>query len=253
MTNAINTQQVLTQAIVSVMSVNIVYSMMGMAMGIMGPDTLDIAPSDINVSQAALNELGSYFGTNYVLQARKTVGSDNLIAIAKETERLITKDMVAKYGELATQSALFSAPFGDVKAAEEMAKELYSRGMRGSSIQEFLQNASQEKIAAVAAVATSRSGADTKAAAAAQNISSTGDAPSIVKRGTKWASHEKCKVLDTKTGITYDSLNACGKAVALEFGVEANQYAFYKVQSIADKGLSKAQKEVQGRFKRVQS
>lgn len=41
------------------------------------------------------------------------------------------------------------------------------------------------------------------------------------------------RVLDIKTGITYDALNKCGAAVAPEFGLEVNNWSWYAVKALA--------------------
>ncbi len=121
--------QVMAQSIVSVMSVSIVASVMNIAMASMGGASVyNKIPSKLKITDKALADLKLTFGSSIVDKAANVVGSDNMLLLAQEIERLTIEDMNTKYGVEFTQSALSAAPPGDFQSALIIAQTLASRG-----------------------------------------------------------------------------------------------------------------------------
>jgi hypothetical protein len=195
MTTNINTQQVITQGIIGVMSVSIMASAMGVMMGAVGASAYKTPASELKGTAAAVRDLRLAFGGLIVDQAVKNVGTDSMLALAKEVERLIIEDMRKKYGEAATDSALKAAVPGDIQSAQAIAATLSGRGYgRG-----------------------------------------TFEIPGVVVQQAEASAKKRVKqkakpVKDKKTGIEYKSKSAAGMAVAAEYGLNANDtYVWYEV------------------------
>jgi len=123
----VSTQEVLTQAIVSVMTVNIVASAMGML-------TIGAAiPSGIPAADRGIRDLRQTFGTEIVNTAIKNVGRDDILILASEVASLYENSMRRKYGDFATTQALASAPPGDLRTANEIATVLAGQKVTESS------------------------------------------------------------------------------------------------------------------------
>ena len=208
----INTQQVLTQAIVGVMTVNIMASAMGIMMGTMGASAYTTVPSELKGTQAAVRELRLAFGGNVVNRAVKNVGTDSMLTLAQETERLIVEDMNTKYGTLATEAALAAASPGNVAEAKEIANTLARKGIKAENWKTWLDTAPIEQ------------------------------KEQVVKKA-KMKSTSRKPVRDLRTGIVYKSHSAVGKALAAEYGQDPNNtFAWYAIlkedpDRFADVGL----------------
>jgi len=186
-----NVQQVMTQAIVGAMTVNIMATAMGIMMGTLGTGAYTVAPSELKGTQEAVKQLRLAFGANVVDKAVKNVGVDSMLTLAQETERIIIADMTTKYGTPATEAALAAAPPGDIVAAREIAELLARRAAgRPGGVSAWLEKAPVAEKVKVVATAKRRSA----------------------------GAHPAQPVLDTLTGIQYKSHYAAGKALAQEFG-----------------------------------
>ena len=185
-------QQVLSQSLVNAMAVNIMATAMGVMMSSLGPAAYTVKPSELKGTSAALRELRLAFGGVVVDTAAKNVGTDSMVALAKEVDRLVTADMVLKYGSLATEAALAAAPPGDVNAAKEIAKTLAGRGIRSADMSQWLSSATPTQKENVVETAKRRSA----------------------------GRHPAKPVLDLRTNIQYRSHAAAGVALAAEYGLD---------------------------------
>lgn len=193
----INTQQVMAQAIVSVMTVSIMATAMGIMMAAVGASAFEAKPSELKGTQAAVRDLRLAFGGKVVDQAVKNVGVENMLALAKEVERLVIEDMYQQYGKGATDAALKAAVPGDIMSAREIAATLAGRGYgRAAPLREI---------------------------------------PASVMDNAKETAKKRVKmkakpVRDTKTGIDYPSKAKAGMAVAAEYGLDpSNTYIWYEI------------------------
>ncbi|MCJ7760623.1 hypothetical protein MUP59_05715, partial [Candidatus Bathyarchaeota archaeon] len=80
MTTQVSTQQVLTQAIVGAMTVNIMATAMGVMMGAVGASAYNVPLSELKGTQAAVRELKLAFSGTIVDQAVKNAGVDSMLA-----------------------------------------------------------------------------------------------------------------------------------------------------------------------------
>lgn len=200
MTTPVTTQQLMTQAIVSVMTVSIMASAMGIMMGAIGASAYEVKPSELKGTAAAVRELRLAFGGNVVDRAVKNVGTDSMLALARETERIIIEDMTSKYGALATEAALAAAPPGDVAAAKEIANTLANRGVGAKDWGAWLETAPVQQ------------------------------RTQVVEGAKKRVKMKARPVKDTTTGITYKSKSSAGMAVAEEYGLDKNNtYIWYEI------------------------
>lgn len=206
----ISTQQILSQAVVSALVVSIMASAMGIMMGAIGASAYTVPPSELKGTEAAVRELKLAYGADVVDRAVKAVGTNSMLALAQETERLIIEDMNAKYGPLATEAALAAAPPGDVAMAKDIANMLANRGVKPQNMPDALV------------------GATAPAVAPTTNIQAAG---AQVVRAAKSRGKQKAKpVLDTKTGIQYKSKASAGMSVATEYGLDpSDTYIWYEV------------------------
>jgi len=189
-------QEVMVQAMVTTMAVSIVSVAMGVVMGAMGPEVLTLPAGERKGSKKALGDLRITFGADVVNEAVKSVGSDDILALCREIERLYIDQMRDKYGKYAADTALRSAPPGDLKTANEIAVTLANRGYGKFGI-------------TVAPVIVE-----------AQAVKEG------VKKGKKKAKPQK----DTKTGILYKSKAAAGMAVATEYNLDPTEtFVWYEV------------------------
>ena len=198
----INTQQVLSQAVVGAMSVSIMATAMGIMMGAAGAEAYKVKPTELKGTQAAVHDLKLAFGSKVVDQAVKNVGVDSMLTLAKEVEKLIIEDMNAKYGPLATEAALAAAPPGDVAAAKEIANTLSNRGVKAEDWKGWLETAPVKVRTQVVEGAIKR----------------------------KKIKHPAKPVLDTKTNLQYRSKSAAGMTVAAEYGLDpTDTYVWYEI------------------------
>lgn len=200
------TQQVISQAMVGALAVNIMASAMYVMMGTLGAEAFTVPASEFKSTQAAIHELKLAFGADVVDKAVRNVGTDSMPALAREVERVIVEDMNAKYGTQATEAALAVAPLGDVAAAREIASTLAGKGIKTENWKTWLETAPIQQ-------------------------------RTRVVEGAKKRVKQKAKpVKDTTTGITYKSKSAAGKAVAAEYGLDPKDtYVWYEIIKKAPK------------------
>lgn len=193
----VSTQQVLSQAMVGAMAVNIVATSMFAMMAAVGPEAFKVPPAELKGTEAAVRELRLTFGASVVDRAVKNVGVDNMLALAMEVERLIVEDMEKQYGAQATQAALLAAPLGDIATAYSIANMLTGRGVKPADFQKTL---------------------------------ATPVGAQVVEGAKKRTKMKAKPVLDTKTNIQYKSKSSAGMAVAAEYGLdEKNTFVWYEV------------------------
>lgn len=197
-TQYFDAQQLVTQAMVTTMAVSIMATAMGVVVGAMGPEVLTLPAGERKGTTKALNDLKVSFGVDLVNKAVKNVGSDDILGLCKEIEKLYIAQMKEKYGIYATESALRAAPPGDIKTANEIAIALSNRGYG-----KFGETkAPAPTIVEASAVATG------------------------TKKGRQKAKPQK----DTTTGVLYKSKAAAGMAVATEYGLNPTEtFIWYEV------------------------
>lgn len=182
----LSTQQVLSQAITSVMTV----SVFAQAMGMMAATSA--IPKGIPPTDAGIRSLKASFGASLVTTAIDNVGKEDIIALAREVERLYISQMKRQYGEHATKMGLQSAPPGDLRTANEIASTIAGQKITSESPPEKAEKA--------------------------------------VEAGKKRGRQKAQPVKDTKTGIVYSSKAKAGMAVAAEYGEDPkNHFAWYAV------------------------
>jgi len=194
-----NVQNVVTQAMVTVMAVSVASVAMGIVIGAMGPEVLKLPPAERKGTKKALDDLRTAFGSEVVNAAIKNVGADDVLALCKEVERLYVDQLKEKFGSYAVDVALKSAPPGDLKAVSEIALALARRGY-GKFVppKETPAPPRVEEKAVIEGVT----------------------------RGRRLAKPQK----DTKTGIIYRSKAAAGMAVAAEYGLDPSEtFIWYEV------------------------
>jgi len=198
MTAPINPNQLITQAATYAMTVSIFASAVGILIAAVGVEAIPAGVVGAPAVLKGIKDLQSAFGTALVNTAIDNVGTTDIVALAAEVERLYIGQMKRKYGEWETKQALEVAPAGDIRAANEIALVLKSRGITPAS-------PSTMKYEAV----------------------ETGK-----KRGKKVAQPVK----DTKTGIVYGSKARAGMAVAAEYGLDPkNHFVWYEILKLDPK------------------
>jgi hypothetical protein len=192
-------QQLVAQAMVTAMSVSIMSVAMGVVMGAMGPEVMTLPAAERKGTKKALDDLRITFGAHIVDEAIKSVGSDDILALCKEIEHLYTNEMRDKYGKYAADTALKTAPPGDIRTANEIAIALARRGY-GKFVEPRDVPAPVSVEAGAVRIGTIK--------------------------GRKKAKPQK----DTTTGIMYKSKAAAGMAVALEYGLDPSEtFIWYEV------------------------
>lgn len=196
MTTQYNLQQVVEQAMYSVAAVSVMSVAVGIVIASMGTELLRLPPEERKGTSKALNDLRIAFGADVVNEAVENVGYDDILNLCKEVERLFIDKMKGKYGAYATNTALRSAPPGDLATAEEIALTLSRRGYgKFGEIQ------------------------------APVDVEDKAKAEGATKARKK-AKPQK----DTKTGIVYRSKASAGMAVAAEYGLDATEtFIWYQV------------------------
>lgn len=190
---------VVTQLSVTAMTVNVFASALGILLAATGFEAIPEIPA----TRKGIRSLRESFGDYIVVKAVKSVGKENIVLLAVEVDRLVRENMVAAYGEWATEKALSEAPSGDLRTAGEIASALSRRRITPISPPEKVEEA--------------------------------------VSVGKGKARAKAKPVLDKKTGITYKSEYAAGKALATEFEFDpADRFVWFKIL-----------KADPGRFKRV--
>ena len=117
----------LTQGMVSVMVVNVFASAIGM---LAATSTVMPIAAGVKATDAGITDMKQAFGMQIVTNAIKNVGSDDIILLAQEVERLVVADMRKEYGDENTVTAIEGAFPGDLRAARAMAKALSNRKPR---------------------------------------------------------------------------------------------------------------------------
>lgn len=183
---------VLTQAVVTVMTVNLFASALGI---LLAATTMEAVPKETKATKKGLASLREAFGESVVERAVKEVGTDDIVALAMKVEELVRADMVIQYGEWATNTALASAPPGDLRAAKDIARVLSQQGATPATPADKIEK--------------------------------------LAETGRKKARAAARPVVDTKTKIQYKSESAAGKAVAAEYGLDPDDHwAWYKILKI---------------------
>lgn len=196
-TPVFDVQQVMTQAMVYVMSISIMSTAMGVAMASMGPELLT-KPTEAKGKKKAVEDLKITFGADIVTQAVKNAGDSDILSLCKEIEKLYIAQMREKYGTYAADTALKAAPPGDIKTANEIAISLSNRGY-GKFAQQVIP-------------------------------APTGVEASAIRTGTLKGRRKAKPQKDTTTGIMYKSQAAAGMAVAAEYGLDATEtFIWYEV------------------------
>lgn len=194
-----NLQQVAEQAMVSVMTVSVMSVAIGIVVAAMGAEVLKLPPEERKGTRRALDDLRVAFGADVVNEAVESVGYDDILVLCKEIEKLYVDKMKRLYGDYATNTALRSAPPGDIKTANEIAIALARRGYG--------------KFAAPG---------ETPAPAHVEEEAKEAG----VSRARKKAKPQK----DTKTGVMYKSKASAGMAVAAEFNLDPTEtFIWYEV------------------------
>lgn len=197
MTTPVTTQQLITQALVGAMTVNIMATVVGIMMASVGVSAFEVPPAELKGTQVMVRDLKLAFGENIVDQAVKNVGVESALALAREVERLVIEEMYEKYGRSATDSALGAAIPGDILSAREIAATLAVRGYGRTAPPSVVPAPVMQS------------------------------AVQVAKKKIK----QKAKpVLDTKTNIQYRSKAAAGMSVAAEYGLDpTNTFIWYEV------------------------
>lgn len=115
---------VLAQTMVTVMSVNIMASALGI---LIAATPMAAIPKETKATRKGLASLREAFGESVVNRAVEEAGTDDIVALAMKVEELVRADMVERYGEWATNAALASAPPGDLRAAKDIARVLHAQ------------------------------------------------------------------------------------------------------------------------------
>ena len=184
----ITTQQLVTQAMVAALTLSVTATALGILLTATGFEAIPEIPA----TRKGIRSLRESFGDYLVNMAIKNVGKENIVLLAVEVDRLVRENMVAAYGEWATERALSEAPPGELRVAREIASSLSRRGLTPISAPEKVEEA--------------------------------------VSAGEKRARAKARPVFDTKTGTTYKSEYAAGKAVAAEYGLDpADHFVWYKI------------------------
>lgn len=187
-TQQLTTQQLVTQAMMSALTVSIVASALGMMIAASGMAAIPEIPA----TKKGIASLREAFGSAIVNKAVKNVGTENIVLLAVEVDRLVREDMEKQYGKWATDTALRETPPGDLAAAKEVAAALARKGATPTSPTTVVEKA--------------------------------------VVEGKARGKARARPVKDTKTGVTYKSEYAAGKAVAVEYGLDpADHFAWFKI------------------------
>lgn len=182
-------QQVLTQGMMSALTVSVFAQAVGMMVA-----ALETYPEALGapVPSKAIDDLRLAYGTEVVNKAIKEKGTDDILVLAAAVEKFYLASMRKKYGEWATNTALETAPPGDVRAANEIARVLATRGVTPASPVVKVEEA--------------------------------------VETGRAAAARKAQPVKDTKTGKVYPSKSKAGMAVAAEYGLDPTEtFIWYEV------------------------
>lgn len=181
-------QQVAVQTMVTALTVSVVASALGMLIVASGIAEVPVIPA----TKKGLTSLREAFGSSIVNKAIKNVGTENIVLLAVEVDRLVHEDMEKQYGHWATETALRETRPGDLLAAREVAAALSRREVTPTSPSAKVERA--------------------------------------VTEGKARGRAKARPVTDTKTGTKYPSEYAAGKAVAAEYGLDpADHFVWWKI------------------------
>lgn len=191
------------------MSMNVLaISVFAQAMGTMvAAGSLAEPVSGQSPTQRAITELKSMYGQTVVDRAMGRKPYSDIPELAREIDQIVVEDMVKKYGEWETDTALQSAPAGNLVRAREIAKSLSERNVTFKS--------------STPAVSKAIEIGDRKADIAEKRIS-------LIKGRSKGV-----PVIDTKTGVRYPSQSAAGLALAKEFGLESHSWVWHDILKVS--------------------
>lgn len=186
------TQQVMVAQVTQAMTAALTVSIVAQSLGILIAAGGLAAIPEIPATKKGITSLREAFGSTVVNKAIKNVGTENIVILAVEVDRLVREGMVKEYGQWATDTALSETPPGDLRAAREVAAALSRRGVTPSS--------------------------------------PTPKAEKAVAEGKARGKAGAKPVIDTKTGTEYPSEYAAGKAVASEYAIDpADHFAWFKI------------------------
>ena len=193
----ISPTQMIAQAVtgmVTVAAISIISQVIGIA----------IAGSSVPVSikvpltRKSIDDMKDAFGTDVVNAAIERAGTEDILFLAAEVEDIYITQMGKKYGRWETVKAIETAPSGDLRAANEIAKALSERKVSSTSSEEKVQRA--------------------------------------LSTGKTRAARKAQPVKDTHTGTVYHSKASAGMAVASDYGLSAtkpdgkpNSFIWYEV------------------------
>jgi len=184
----VTTQQLVTQALTAALTLSVTATALGILLTATGFEAIPEIPA----TRKGVRSLRESFGDYIVNKAIKNVGKENIVLLAVEVDRLVRENMVAAYGEWATEKALREAPPGDLRTAGEIAAALSRRRITPISPPEKVEEA--------------------------------------VSVGKGKAKAKAKPVRDKTTGVTYKSEYAAGKALASEFGFDpADRFVWFKI------------------------
>lgn len=203
MTTPLTPMQVMQQGIVNVMALSIFAQALGLIVAASGVEALEAAPSAVRVTDPAVEALRKAFGDEVVGKALADLPADvDAVTLARRVEHYVHEDLRKKYGEWAANIAIEGAPPGDMQTAITIAQTLSQKGITPAST----------PLAKAVAVAEGR------------------------RKGRAAAKPQR----DTKTGIIYSSEYRAGLALAAEYKVPANQYAFWHIKRVEPSRLTPA-------------
>ncbi len=193
----VNANQIIAQAaagMVTVAAVSIISQVIGIAIaGAAVPVSIKVP-----LTKQSINDMKSAFGADVVNTAIQRAGTEDILFLAAEVEDIYITQMGKKYGLWATIKAIETAPSGDLRAANEIAKALSDHGVSSSSSEAKIQQA--------------------------------------LGTGKKRAARKAQPVKDTHTGIVHHSKASAGMAVASDYGLSAikpdgkpNSFIWYEV------------------------
>jgi len=137
-TGQINTTQIVSQAIMSAMTVSVLATALGIMIAACEGIPMGL---EIPVTQKAIDDMKSAFGAPVVNKAVEEVGSDNILVLAAKVEDLYVADMRKKYGDWETVTGISQAPAGDLRTANEIAKALHDKKVTAQSVPEKVSEA----------------------------------------------------------------------------------------------------------------
>lgn len=185
--------EIITTGLVSVMTLNIYASALGMIVAAMGPAALEAPLAKLKATDPAVAELSKAYGDVIVGKALADVPEADAIELAQRVEYHVYQDLRAKYGDWAADRAIEGAPPGDLVSAIEIAKVL-----REKRVDQYSPPIVQAK---------------------------------AVARGKLRGRSKAEPVRDTRTGIVYRSKYAAGAAVAKDYpGLDPkNTYVWFAI------------------------